>query len=214
MPKKQKKTKQQATVERAAIAATRNQRIDSFEPDLRMPEIRMCAAEDEYSELERPMTEEERASDAQRCEEQAHKLTLAMDADAQRRQKLPFTGSVYECTMQVAREAEAAGAHEMERHIWTQWHEKMYAKHLPFSSSCYKLFRRAAEGRSLEDPEFVKNLLIGRMRERGRLSNDKADKLASVHNTKTHMYTAMRANVEKEAERQRATSTNGKVAAQ
>ena len=204
MARKSKKSKQGKSLGQAAIGAAQNRRFDSFEPDMNYAQIRMRAAEDESVVVDQPMTADEREQEAQQCDARKQMLTVAMDPDAQERQKQDFTGSVVQHTLQVAREAEAAKAHEMEQHEWTQWHETMYAKHLPFSSACYKLFRRAAEGNALKDEEFVKNLLIGHMRERGVVSKERADKLASVHNTKTHMYGAMRQNVEEARQRKKA----------
>jgi len=195
MGRKSKKSQNKA-LSRAAYGAAHNQRFDSFEPNMANAQIRMRAAEDESVVVDEPMTAEEREQELQQCDARKQMLTVAMDPEAQKRQKQAFTGSVVQHTLQVAREAEKAKTHEMEQHEWTQWHEMMYAKHLPFSAACYKLFRRAAEGNALKDEEFVKNLLIGHMRECGIVSHERADKLASVHNTKTHMYGALRQNVE------------------
>lgn len=174
-----------------------NRRVDSFEPDVRVPVIRQRASEDEqYSRSAEPMTEEEKQKESRDCETKQQMLTVAMDPEARKRAEQPFTGSVVQHTLLVAQEAEAANAHLMEKPDWIHWHEEMYAKHLPFSSNCYKLFRRAAEGNALKDPEFVKLLLIGRMREKGIVKSELADKMAAVHVTKTQMYTAMQRDIE------------------
>ena len=208
MGRKLKKNKQNKALGRAAVGAAQNRRFDSFEPDMNYAQIRMRAADDDTTVVDQPMTAEEREQEAQQCDARKQMLTVAMDPEARKRQEQPFTGSVVASTIQVAREAEAAKAHEMERHEWTQWHEMMYAKHLPFSAACYNLFRRAAEGNALKDEEFVKNLLVGHMRERGIVSKDSADQLASVHNTKKHMYGALRQNVEAARSRRQTTAAS------
>jgi hypothetical protein len=170
--------------------------IDSFEPDPQMPVIRQITSEDTQNKVVEPLSAEERAAEQDQCEQRQQMLTAAMDKDALERQKTEFTGSVVDHTILVAQEAEKAGAHLMDKPEWAAWHEMMYAKHLPFSQTCYKLFRRAAEGRALQDQEFVKLLVIGRMREKGCVAKDLADKMAAVHVTKTHMYTAMQRDIE------------------
>lgn len=184
-------------VQKQSDQAALQNRVDSFEPDVRVPVIRQRASEDEqYSRSAQPMTAEEKQKENAECETKQQMLTVAMDPEARKRAEQPFTGSVVQHTLLVAQEAEAAQAHLMEKPDWTHWHEEMYAKHLPFSSNCYKLFRRAAEGNALQDPEFVKLLLIGRMREKGIVKSELADKMAAVHVTKTQMYTAMQRDIE------------------
>lgn len=112
----------QGKVAAAAVAAAHNRRHDSFEPDLMVPEIRHRAAEDDADVNECPMTAEEMAQDATKVEQSQRMLTMAMDKDAQERQQQPFTGSVVDHLLLVARDAEAAAAQDMEHGDWTHFH--------------------------------------------------------------------------------------------
>lgn len=197
MPKKTKDQRRKAKhLQREAYAAAKNRRFDSFEPDMHVPQIRMRAAEDDSEVNEQPLTEEDLIQDQASIDARKQMLTVAMDKEAQKRQSMPFLGSVTQHTINVAKEADAAGAAQMEKSDWTHFHEAMYAKHLPFSSACYKLFRRACEGNALRDAEFVKLLLVGKLRESGRIPQNLADEVASKHVTKTQMYSQLRRDVE------------------
>lgn len=196
MPRKGARVKK-GKLAATARAAAQNRRLDSFEPDMNVPEIRHRAAEDDTDVNECPMTDEERAQDAAQVESKQQMLTMAMDKDAQERQKQPFLGSVVDHLIMVARDAEAVKAQDMEHADWTHFHEEMYAKYLPFSAACYKLFRRAAQGGALQDADFVRLLVIGRAREkRGDKMQSVIDEMTAKYITKTQMYTQMRADIE------------------
>lgn len=200
--------KEQKRVQKEALAASKNQRWGSFEPDLKVPQIRMRAAEDETESNIEPLTAEEIQNDETAIAARKQMLTVAMNKESQDKQNLPFTGSVYEQTIAVAKEADKQNAAQMEKQDWVHLHEELYEKYLPYSARCYKIFRRAAEGNALQDAEFVKLLLIGRLKELRTIPQDLADQTASKYVTKQHMYKQMRADVERKRE-ERETGVEG-----
>lgn len=195
---KDKKEKQRRRIAAAARAAAQNRRLDSFEPNMLVPQIRMHAAEDNTVCCEKPMTEEERLQDLQDVEQRQQNLTMAFDKETQERQKRAFVGSVVDYFFLVAKDAEAERAHEMDELHWKLFHERMYAKYIEYAQTCYKLFRRACEGNALQDPEMLRLLVIGRLRERSNKDmQDIIDEMSSKMITKRQMYPHMRADVER-----------------
>lgn len=195
MGRRRKNVPHKAVTKAQAEQMSRFQGRNAFEPDL-LCEMKYRNAEDEHAEGIEPLTAEELAEQDAICENQRRLLTTALEPGGNERQMTPFTGSVVSKVIEIAREAEALGAANMEHAEWMHLHERLYNKHMPFSSQRYKLFRRAARGNLNADPELVKFLTLQRMVETGRITKEQCDKLGGAYTAIHHMYDAMRRDVE------------------
>jgi hypothetical protein len=182
------------------IESMARMQTNSFEPDL-LGEIKYRNAEDPYAEDNvEPLTAAELKEQDQIIENQRRLLNKALEPGGNDEQLAPFTGSVVDKVLQIAREAVALGAPGMAHADWMALiHEPLYDRHLPFSAQSYQIFRIAAKG-DLRDPDLVRFLVLQKMIEKGKITKETSDKLGGAHIAIKHMYTAMRNDVEKARE--------------
>lgn len=201
----------QARPKKEQLEAMARMQTNSFEPDL-LGEIKYRNAEDPYAEDNvEPLTAAELREQDQIIENQRRLLGKALQPGGNDAQLAPFTGSIVDKVLQIAREAVALGAPTMTHADWmAEVHEVLYDRHLPFSAQTYQIFRIAARG-DLRDPEVVRFLILQRMIEKRKISKETSDKLGGAHTAIKHMYGAMKRDVESARRRDEESKEKGNV---
>lgn len=184
------------------LEAMARMQTNSFEPDL-LGEIKYRNAEDPYAEDNvEPLTAQELREQDQIIENQRRLLGKALQPGGNDQQLAPFTGSIVDKVLLIAKEAVALGALTMTHADWmAEVHEVLYDRHLPFSAQTYQIFRIAAKG-DLRDPEVVRFLILQRMIEKRKITKETSDKLGGAHTAIKHMYGAMKRDVESARQRE------------
>jgi len=94
-------------------------------------------------------------------------------------------------------ERDGGSLYENDIEEWKRWHSAMEQRHQPASAMVPRMFRAMLMGAVPSDKNVVQLLIARYLVEKGKLKPKESDELVAAHQTITHMYPPMRANVER-----------------